>query len=308
MSHAPTTLDARLLTKETLTLNITVPRRTPTGLYNITITAKSEGGKLVPRQMAIYAEEYLGVAVTVEPRQRSGGPGKEITFRMNLTNLGNGPQVMNPQVLNPQTFDFDMDKDIDLGPFEGRSMELTARIPSRSALTTYNFTLGVSALSDPENTWNLTYFLIMVTSADLVVGEAALDVSKVTPGSVVSVRTTVQNIGNAPAENVTVGIYEPGSAIPLAIQHFDVVSGEQEVYLQWIVKGSNTDFIIKADPNNTVEEINEMNNDREFSYKKEYRSESGWTTTQVFWIACLIGAGLLLALTGYAVFLRRKEF
>jgi hypothetical protein len=227
---------------------------------------------------------------------------------MNLSNLGNGLQTFTPQVLNPQTFDFDMAMTQSLGPFEGRSSLITVSIPGAAKLTTYNFTLGVSALSDPENTYNLTYFLVMVTSPDLTVGEAKLDVDTVTEGSVVSVRTTVVNIGNAPAENVTVGIYAPGGATPLATQHFDVVSGEQEVYLQWIVKGSGTDFVIKADPNDTVEEINEMNNDREFSYKKEYRSESGWSTAQVFWIACLIGAVLLLALTGYAVFLRRREF
>jgi len=201
-----------------------------------------------------------------------------------------------------------MDSPIALGPFEGRSQEIGVHIPSTATLTTFNFTLGVSAESDPEDAWNLTFFRVMVTSPDLVIGEAALVGDKVTPGTVVSVRTLIGNIGNAPAKNVTIGIFENGRTDPLATQHFDVVSGEQEVYLQWIVKGSNTEFIIKADPNNTVEEINEQNNDREFSYKEEYRSESGWTTAQIFWIICLVGAGLLLALTAYAVFLRRKEF
>jgi len=306
MSKMPSTLDARILTSEKLLLNITVPRRTVMGNYQITITCASEGGKQLIKNLNVNVLEYKGITATVIPYKQAGGPGKDLYYTVNISNLGNGRQPYTMTVLTPQGFDFEHMEVVDLNAFENTSIGLKTLIPNQVILKVHNFTLGFTNVLDAD-VWNTTNFLIEVTSPDLAIGEVGVGSDEIKTGDVVSVRTIVQNTGNAPAENVTVAIYAKGGDEPLATQDFDVVYGTQEVYLQWILEGDETEYIIKADPENTVTEINENNNYRDFSIKSEYREVSSTSPMQVLLIVILVCAFLLLAFGAYTAYVRRKE-
>jgi uncharacterized membrane protein len=306
MSKMPSTLDARILTHEEILLNVTVPRRTATGTYPIDITCTSEDGKTIERTLGVFVEEYLEVTADITPQKKAGGPGRLLYFNVLITNLGNGRQPYTVGVLDPQGFDFENLDMIYLEPFENMTIGLTGEVPMSVLLKEYNFTVGLSSVNDAE-VWNVTDFQIEVTSPDLTVGEVSIESKGVKEGDVVSVRTKVVNLGNAPAENVTLAVYEKGGDKPLATQDFDVVYETQEVYLQWIQEGEETEYIIKADPDNTVIEINENNNYRDFSIKSEFKRTTERSVAEILLIITLVCAGLLLAIGAYTAYIRRKE-
>lgn len=305
LSSPPVTLDPRVVKSQSIQMNITVPRKTVTGYYMIQLTAISEGGKTIPKTIRVHVQEYMDVSGEITPIKRFGGPGKELEFTLNVTNLGNGYQTYGLLVLNMQLFEITYDDYVYLSPFGTVTTEITVEIPRTVYLETYNFTMGMSSIVD-EDVWNTTFFLVEVTSPDLTLGDAKVE-GDVNDGEVVSIKTTIENIGNAPAKNVTVSIYKKGGDEALATQNFDVVHTSQEVYLQWIVDGSDTEFVIRADPEDRVTEINENNNFKEFSYKNQYKMETSTSFIELLMVGVLLSAGLLLALGLFTLYKRRKE-
>ncbi|MGA1866378.1 MAG: hypothetical protein ACMUFK_02790 [Thermoplasmatota archaeon] len=300
------TLHPETRDRQNLFLNITTPDRTAAGLYIINITCISEGGKEIVDRLQLLVREVIGIRLTVEPVESFLSPGSKSDLEIAAINLGNSLRKFDLSILNKKGLEIEHPESIILGPYGAWTGKMEIKAPIDIELGLRSIYLAALTETSDGPYGNDTVFNITVTGTDLAWEEGSLGFKRSSTDNMISLKGTVLNLGNKPARNVLITIYEKGSADLIGEVFVDVIYWKSEISVHWLGGGDVIEIVAVIDPHDAVPEINERNNEDTLVIRgsKGEMGRSGHLLVIYFILGIL---SLLLLSISAAVIVRRRS-
>ncbi len=234
------------------------------GVYNITFALTATPGntdqKVVTQEL--YPLGSYAFAVAVDTTFRAAIPGARAAYLVTVTSLGNNPDTATVAATS-LAFSVTLDRAaVPLAPGASGKVNVSVGIPVTAGLG-YNDTETVTVQStrDPSKRYTVTLHSVVVM-ADLAIAPADVVLSNPRPNrdEVVTITVTVSNLGNAEAPGVVVQFAVGGQVASTANVGSIPGGGRKTLVFNWTV-GDARDLTFTVDPQDTVRESNEGNNE-----------------------------------------------
>jgi uncharacterized membrane protein len=284
----------------------------PVGNSTIAGYVVDGGGNRYPLEMEVRVDQAHNVSLFSSFPEQKGAPGRTVSFPFIAKNRGNGPDVLGLNATGlpegwprPRFCDAGgrLQDRVELNASEMRRLTALVQVPA----TAPQDALGFNLTATSEHGANATLQVILaLEKSDLVVSGIRLFGPKVRLHRSVMVRLSVENRGDAEAENVTLAYYINGT-LRSNRSFGTLAAGETAIdWLDWMPEAGDNILVFVVDPDGKVSEQNESNNCETLlrSVHDEPPSDQTDSSITVYVVAFPVVSAIILI----AVWMRRRSF
>ena len=237
----------------------------PAGNNTITGYVVDGGGNRYPVEMRVRVNQVHDVALLSSYPEQTGAAGRTVVFPVRVLNHGNGPDVLRfnatglPEGWPPPRFCDAGGRALDrigLDVSEMRRLTVQVQVPAAVPQDTIEFCM-IATLGNGANA--TVRFLMALDKPDLVVSGIEL-FGQLRPHRPVMVKVSVENRGDAGAENVTLAYYLNRTLRSTRSFGTLAVGETRAVWMEWMPEAGDNILEFVADPGGNVSERNENNN------------------------------------------------
>jgi uncharacterized membrane protein len=203
--------------------------------------------------------------LTTTLAKQQGSPGKSVYFSIITKNRGNGPDTITftASRLPPGwTLDF---KDTELNPVDGITLNATdvgktyllIGLPMSSNSTSQE--IEVTGTSESGIAGRVTFVVDMMLP-DLYLAGLTYSPKRLVAGKAATVKVNVFNQGEVNVENVTIRFYEGGTILGTERLARMPANSNKTATFTWVPQDGRHGITFKVDPDNTLVETDEKNN------------------------------------------------
>ena len=177
---------------------------------DIEVKAWTSGGLKDSGSIGLSVGRSYGVVLTVVKGAPPVTPGDSVDLTLNVTNNGNGDDIIDIEYITPPGWTVDGDKKESIGPWQSVTLLLTVTVPDSSPLS--GFTVKVRATSPAGKVVEEVGIDVEVVLPDPAI--ASMELSKTylsSPGNV-TVTAVIENKGTGTVTEVLVSFYDGGKA------------------------------------------------------------------------------------------------
>jgi len=260
--------DSVLLTvgqEESLGLSVHIPDSLTAGNHTVEVTAADSAGHVQSTASVLRVRQYYGVEI-INAYAKNGGrimPGASAgTVVVYLKNTGNGEDriTITVDAEFPDAEHWNLtNTSVVLAPGERRNVSLTFMAWSRAQGGSY--VLRATATSE-GGVSDSAYFNVTVVRPDVYVTSESIDpVDTPTAGLNCTLSIRVFNAGEVDAEDVSLVLYDGGTALWNTTVPLVRAGGHREVFYTWVPASRGYHQLeLVVDPDDRLIEMNENNN------------------------------------------------
>jgi hypothetical protein len=250
-----------------LIATVSIPAGALAGNYMMVGQLLDGPGNSYQVKMECTVNQLYAVELECAAPVQAGEPGDRLLFQLAALNSGNGWDELTfdlsglPDTWSgPEFFDADMSPVGVLRVAAGESARVTAAvtIPSSTPLDSVDLSAAACSSDGSSAAVNLS---VEIRKPDLAIAGITLSTATLRAGGLVLVNVAVENLGDAPASNFTLAYYrneEPRISRPIGTIP---PGGRDTESFVWIPRDGKNKLRFVVDPDNTVCESNESNNE-----------------------------------------------
>ncbi|MGQ9582293.1 MAG: COG1470 family protein [Thermoplasmatota archaeon] len=285
-------------------VTVTVPSDALTGDHICGVGILDSSGNPWEALLTVAVRQIYDIDLTTTLSRQLGSPGQKMFFTILTRNRGNGQDTISFEITRlPQNWAVEF-LDADNKPTKNITLEATAigrtnllvSLPAATNTTSQDIT--VTGYSESGLTDSIK-FVVDIMLPDLYLTSVSYSPKTPVSGKAASVTVTVVNQGDVSVENVTIRLYE-GKTILGTERLTRLPAGTNKTAtFTWVPREGQRTLRIVVDPDNTVVEKDETNNQVKDTIRV---GGKGWSLTP--------GFGSLLAFAAVALsllLLRRKR-
>jgi subtilase family serine protease len=232
-----------------------------------TVLASSGHDASKTDELTVYATltRKYSIALEASPSYIELDPSNSTiaVFNLNITNFGNGPDIVNIVVTNVtlDVITVDTDQSIELDAGMKTSSELILHLDS--AHSPGLFSLDVQASSEDGTRTAPIQLTVRIVRPDLSVSLADIEIPANLPeiGELISIAVKIHNNGTAAAKFVEVQLLDDGLSVDLETVDKISANSIKFVYMEFVLTKTGTyNMRLELDPNDYIIETNEDNN------------------------------------------------
>jgi len=286
---------------KTYSAAVMVPGSALAGKYTNIGTLKTGMGDEFEFAFDTVVAQIFEIDLSTAVSKQVGAPGENISFPLQVRNLGNGVDTITLSVEDKPSnwnYDFmlgdDVVSSVTLDPGATETLTLVFQIPRDTEVPEDGFTITASAVSSGSTT-DKVKFVVPIQLSNLAVGKVTMEKGLLVPDKPVTIEIEVLNTGNVDTDNVEVYFYDGKTLVDNKTLGRMPAGATKTVTFTWLPSAGMHKLKFKVDPNDHIVELDE--GDNEASKNVAVRSPNaitpGFEPTAVFMAVAVLALLLL---------------